>query len=176
VRRLSRFMRVDCPKWAGMQKSSIIRTHVSRWLGPNVGSRNALHCRSYRRRSQDCDEPQNVGEQISRNCDLRQLERDLAAMADDLRADLDKFLLQSCHRPVFDRFPALPACAGCCPDLSAGRVKLQRRSFGSGCLWRVDGGENPPIDGAPLPPEDVFAAAAFWGSADPLERSARDAS
>jgi hypothetical protein len=30
--------------------------------------------------------------------------------------------------------------------------------------------------GAQLPPENAFVAAAIWGSADPLERSARDAS
>jgi hypothetical protein len=29
--------------------------------------------------------------------------------------------------------------------------------------------------GASLPPDDAFVAAAIWGSADPLERSARDA-
>jgi hypothetical protein len=29
--------------------------------------------------------------------------------------------------------------------------------------------------GAPLPPEDLPVAAASWGSADPLERSTRDA-
>jgi len=31
-------------------------------------------------------------------------------------------------------------------------------------------------NGAQLPPENAFVAAAIWGSADPLERSARDAS
>jgi hypothetical protein len=35
------------------------------------------------------DQPQDVGEQVSRNCDLRHLEGDVAA-ADDLRADLDQ--------------------------------------------------------------------------------------
>jgi hypothetical protein len=47
--------------------------------------------------------PQDVGEQISRNGDLGHLERDIAPMADDLRANLDQLLLQGRKRPVFDR-------------------------------------------------------------------------
>jgi len=35
--------------------------------------------------------------------DLGHLEGDVAAMAHDLRADLDELLLQSCQRPIFDR-------------------------------------------------------------------------
>ena len=49
------------------------------------------------------DHPQDVGEQISRNGDLGHLERDIAPMADDLRADLDELLLQTRQRPIFDR-------------------------------------------------------------------------
>ena len=49
------------------------------------------------------DHPQNVGEQIFRNGNLGHLERDVAAMADDLRANLDQLLLQGRKRPVLDR-------------------------------------------------------------------------
>ncbi len=47
---------------------------------------------------------QDVGEKVSRDCDLRQLESDIAAAADDLRADLDRLFLQARQRPVPDRF------------------------------------------------------------------------
>ena len=45
------------------------------------------------------DQPQDVGEQVSGNCDLGHLERDIAPVANDLRADLDQLLLQSHQRP-----------------------------------------------------------------------------
>jgi hypothetical protein len=38
--------------------------------------------------------PQDVGEQVSRNGDLSHLERDIAPVAHDLRANLDEFLLE----------------------------------------------------------------------------------
>jgi hypothetical protein len=41
--------------------------------------------------------------QISRDGDLGHLEGDVAAMADDLRADFDELLFQGRHRPVLDR-------------------------------------------------------------------------
>ena len=56
-----------------------------------------------RRRPQFRDQPQDVGEQVSRNGDLGHLEGDIAAVADDLRADLDQLFLQARQRPVFDR-------------------------------------------------------------------------
>ena len=37
------------------------------------------------------------------NGDLGHLERDVAAVADDLRADLDQLFLQARQRPVLDR-------------------------------------------------------------------------
>jgi hypothetical protein len=52
---------------------------------------NALRCRYDGWRPQLRDQPQDVGEQVSRNCDLRHLEGDVAAVADDLRANLDEF-------------------------------------------------------------------------------------
>ena len=46
---------------------------------------NASRYRGQRRRPQFRDEPQNVGEQVSRDRDLRCLKGDIAAVADDLR-------------------------------------------------------------------------------------------
>jgi hypothetical protein len=54
-----------------------------------------------RRWPQFRDQPH--GEQISRNGDLGHLEGDVAAMPDDLRADLDELLLESRQRPALDR-------------------------------------------------------------------------
>ena len=46
---------------------------------------------------------------MSRNSDLRHLEGDIAAVADDLGADLDELLPQAGQRPVLDR---LRCCQG----------------------------------------------------------------
>ena len=45
------------------------------------------------------DQRQDVGERLPRVCDFGHLERDLAAVADDLRADLDQLLAQAGQRP-----------------------------------------------------------------------------
>ena len=49
------------------------------------------------------DQPQDVGKQFSRDGDLGHLECDVAAMADDLRANFDELLFQGRQRPVLDR-------------------------------------------------------------------------
>jgi hypothetical protein len=49
------------------------------------------------------DEPQDVGEEIFRDSNLGHLEGNIAAVAHDLRADLDQFLLQTGQRPLLDR-------------------------------------------------------------------------
>jgi hypothetical protein len=64
---------------------------------------NASCCRRDRRRPQFRDEPQNVGEEVSGDRDVGHLEGDVAAVADDLRADLDQLFLQARQRPVLDR-------------------------------------------------------------------------
>jgi len=46
---------------------------------------------------------QDVGEERLRNGDLGHLKGDIAAVADDFRANLDQLLLQACQRPVLDR-------------------------------------------------------------------------
>jgi len=45
------------------------------------------------------DQPQEVGKQISRDGDLGHLKCDVAAMADELRADFDELLFQGRQRP-----------------------------------------------------------------------------
>lgn len=69
-----------------------MKTHLSRGFGWNslqsVGS-----CRHWIRwRPQFGDQPQDVGEEVSRNSDFGHLERNVAAVADDLGADLDQLL------------------------------------------------------------------------------------
>src|SRR5258705_12355515 len=49
------------------------------------------------------DQPQNLLEHLPRDGDLGHLEDDIAAVADDLRADLDQLFLQTRQRPVHDR-------------------------------------------------------------------------
>jgi hypothetical protein len=54
-----------------------------------------------------CPQPgnkrQDVGEHLSRHCDLGHLERDVAAVADDLGTDLDQLLAQTGQRPRLRR-------------------------------------------------------------------------
>ena len=59
--------------------------------------------RAIGRRPQFGDQPQDLGEQHSRHGDLGHLEGDIAAVADDPRADLDQLLSQAGQRPVLDR-------------------------------------------------------------------------
>jgi len=56
-----------------------------------------------RQRPQFCYQPQDVGKQISQDGDLGHLECDVAAMADDFRADFDELPFQGRQRPVLDR-------------------------------------------------------------------------
>jgi hypothetical protein len=70
-------------------------------LSQSTRHSNALRCR-YDRRPQFCDQPQDVGEQVSWDCDLGHLERKITPVADDLRADLDQFFLQARQRPLLD--------------------------------------------------------------------------
>ena len=56
-----------------------------------------------RRRPQFADQLQDLGEQAPWNRDLGHLEGNIAAVADELGADLDQLLLQAGQRPVLDR-------------------------------------------------------------------------
>ena len=70
---------------------AVLRTHSSCRRRASAGVRRS--CRGWRR-SELVDAAQDVGEQVARNGDLGHLERDVTAMADDLRANLDELLAQ----------------------------------------------------------------------------------
>src|SRR5580704_17964190 len=79
----------------GRVEFSLIETHFSYGLQRTHEKSNALRCRRDGRWPQFRDQPQDVGEQGSRNGDLSHLEGDIAPVADDFRADLDQLLLQA---------------------------------------------------------------------------------
>ena len=83
------------PKFLSSRRKSPVVFDPTRDNGPNY----AVDVTGGGRSS---DQPQDVGEQVSRNCDLRHLEGDVAA-ADDLRADLDQLPPQARKRPISDR-------------------------------------------------------------------------
>ena len=70
------------------------------WLSPERTTPDVLRGRYDGRRPQFRDQPQDVGEQASRDGDFGHLEGDITAVADDFRADLDEFFLQARQRPV----------------------------------------------------------------------------
>ena len=74
--------------------SVLAGTHDSRAAHAGAGSGGGRRSR---------DQPQNLGEQHSRNGDLGHLEGNVAAVADELGADLDQLLPQAGQRPVLDR-------------------------------------------------------------------------
>ncbi len=71
----------------------VIKTHLSRGFRWNTCQPNTSRRRRIRWRPQLRDQPQYLGEQISRDSDLGHLEGDVAAVAHDLRADLDQLFL-----------------------------------------------------------------------------------
>ncbi len=48
------------------------------------------------------DPPQDFPKQVPRHGNLRQLERDVATMAENFGPDLDQLLVQRDHEPVLD--------------------------------------------------------------------------
>jgi hypothetical protein len=91
-------MQTDCHRRAGGPNRGLRRVLTNAQLP------NASGCRNVRRRPRFGDETQDVGEEVSRNCDLRHLKRDIATVAHDLRADLDQLLFEAGQRPILDRF------------------------------------------------------------------------
>ena len=88
------------------------------------------------------DQRQDVGEDLSRYRDLGQLEGDIAAVADDLRADLDQLIARAGPRPRLRRLrhrqrtnPKLGI--GCGPDHKAASV----------CSLRLTASWSPPRPG-----------------------------
>ena len=124
--------------------------------------------RGIRRRPQFGDQPQDLGEQHPRHGDLGHLEGDIAAVADDLRADLDQLLLQAGQRPVLDRLGRRQRAQEVA-EIVGERMKLKPHGVG---------GERPARQ--PRPPDRALAlfdpllrrAALIVEGDDPLGRAA----
>ena len=97
-----------------------IWAHSCRWLLLNAGPSNVSRGRGWWLRPQFCDEAQNLLEHLPGDGDLGHLERDVAGVADDLRADLDQLLFQRRQRPILDRF-GRRQCEGSCRDCRPAR-------------------------------------------------------
>ena len=75
-----------------------IKAHLFYRNSP-VASDPALRLRRRGWRPQQGDQRQDVGEHLSRHCHLGHMEGDVAAVANDLRADLDQLFAQAGQRP-----------------------------------------------------------------------------
>ncbi len=62
--------------------------------------------------SQVIDQTQDYPEQFPRHRHLGHLERDVAAVADDLRADLDELLPEAGQRPMLHAYKGTPYLIG----------------------------------------------------------------
>jgi hypothetical protein len=68
-------------------------------------------------------------EELSRDRDLGHLERDIAAVADDLRADLDRLFVQARQRLVLDRI-GRRECVQEITEIVGGRMMLKPDGVG----------------------------------------------
>ncbi len=80
----------------------VIQTHLSRHFHLAV---DFLGLRRSGSSSQIIDQAQDFPERFSRHGNLGQLERDVPAMSDDFRANLDKLVEQRGQRPMLDLLP-----------------------------------------------------------------------
>ncbi len=74
--------------------------------------------------SQFIDPPQDFPKQAPRHGNLRQLERDVATMADNFGPDLDQLLAQSGQRPMLDLLRQRQ-CAQEVAEIISERMKLE---------------------------------------------------
>ena len=81
------------------------------------------------RRPQFGDQPQDLGEQHPRHGNLGHLEGGIAAVADDLRTDLDQLLFQAGQRPVLDRLGRCQRAQEIAESVGE-RVKLETDGIG----------------------------------------------
>jgi hypothetical protein len=88
---------------------------------------SVIFCARWRGRPQFGDQTQNLGEQISRNRDLGHPKGDIAAVAHDLRADLDQLLFQARQRPSL-----IGSGVGSCTDLKRSIVLCSIKNQGRG--------------------------------------------
>ena len=82
------------PQRAGAHRAAFIRAHLD--LHPATFAPVAPSCRR-RRCAQSGDQRQDFGEQPAGHRDLGELERDVSAVTDDLRADFDQLFAQAGH-------------------------------------------------------------------------------
>ena len=171
------FLTQDCCRTTAFARASPSRgaaTCTNRWQlrhGAYGKRRNCLHqgaprprfllepmatgrtsrWRWIRRQPQFGDQPQNLGEQHSWHGDLGHLERNVASVADDLRADLDKLLLQAGQGPVLDWLGRRECRADCRTPRAArlGATGWSRRSR-RGDRVRPDATRPWPLRGAPF--------------------------
>ena len=87
---------------AGKLEMAFIKAHLPHG-SRSTSSSGAAHAGADRAAPQFGDQPQDLCKQHPRHRNLGHLEGDIAAVADDLRADLDQLLLQAGQRPVLDR-------------------------------------------------------------------------
>ena len=131
----------SCSAWAGEHRKHPVDSAealkraalaVSRRTSPVVvrapRPHEARSCRG-RRCPQSGDQRQDFGEHLPRYGDLGHLEGDIAAMADDLRTDLDQLLLQARQRPIFDRLGRRQRAQEVAEIVSE-RVKLKSNGVG----------------------------------------------
>ena len=90
------------------------------------------------------------------NGDLGHLEGDIAAVADDLRADLDQLLLQARQRPIFDRLRRRQRAQEVA-EIVGERVKLKANGVGG----ERTAGKPRPSNRALALFDPLFAGAAF---------------
>jgi len=72
-------------------------------MSPRARPGRSCSRRANRRRAQRRDQPQDIREQAARDGNLSHLEGNVAAVADDLCANLDQLLPQAGERPILDR-------------------------------------------------------------------------
>src|SRR6266404_2600671 len=95
-----------------------------------MATERASCCSWIRWRPQLGDQPQNLGEQHSGYGDLGHLEGDIATVVNDLRADLDKLLLQAGQGPVLDWLGRRQRAQEVA-EIVGQRVELETHSIGS---------------------------------------------
>jgi hypothetical protein len=99
--------------WNSSQPGRLCRGRIGRW--PQFG-----------------DQPQAVGEEVSRDSNFGHLEGNIASVTDDLGADLDQLLLQAGQGPVADRFGCHQSAQEVA-EIVSDSVQLKTDRIGSEC-------------------------------------------
>jgi hypothetical protein len=99
---------------------------------PAVRNAERLSCRRDRRRPKFRDQPQDVGEQIPRDDDLRHIKRDIATVAHDFRADFDQLLFEARYRLILCRLGRRQGTQRIA-EIGGERMKLKPNGVGGEC-------------------------------------------